>query len=448
MAASTTPSLFKDGIRFQDGTLQTTAATGGGTPGGSNGDIQFNNSGTFGGVTLVPLANGGTDADLSATGGANKVLKQSSVGGPVTVAALVSGDIPNNAANTSGTSSNVSGTPALPNGTTATTQTPGDNTTKLSTTAFVTAAIAAIPASPVLSVFGRTGAVVSATNDYAFGQLSGKAGLAQGGTNVDLSASGSATAFLAQDASHVVSARSIVAADVPNLPASIITSGQLALARGGTNADLSATGAASNFLRQNSSGAAITVVQPAFTDLSGALANSQMPTTFESAGIGYFNSFWGMAPPATGGSAIAITTAKLVYATQVLYPMTVRKIVFKVNTAVAASKVYIALYNSAGTLVANSSNGGAAGSSIAVVSTTLGTPFTINPGLYYVFVQADTTGISIDGNGFAANADTILNANAVRVGTATNGISGAAVPGTLGSLAAASNSIPHVLFEA
>lgn len=41
--------------------------------------------------------------------------------------------------NTSGTAANLSGTPALPNGTTATTQTVGDNTTKLATTAFVIA---------------------------------------------------------------------------------------------------------------------------------------------------------------------------------------------------------------------------------------------------------------------------------------------------------------------
>ena len=50
---------------------------------------------------------------------------------------LVSGDIPNNAANTTGTAANLSGTPTLPNGTTATTQTAGDNTTKLATDAFV-----------------------------------------------------------------------------------------------------------------------------------------------------------------------------------------------------------------------------------------------------------------------------------------------------------------------
>jgi len=52
-------------------------------------------------------------------------------------AALQSADIPNNAANTSGTASNLSGTPALPNGTTATTQSTGDNSTKIATTAYV-----------------------------------------------------------------------------------------------------------------------------------------------------------------------------------------------------------------------------------------------------------------------------------------------------------------------
>lgn len=46
--------------------------------------------------------------------------------------------------NTTGTAANLSGTPALPNGTTATTQSPGDNTTKLATDAFVQAAVAAV----------------------------------------------------------------------------------------------------------------------------------------------------------------------------------------------------------------------------------------------------------------------------------------------------------------
>ena len=54
---------------------------------------------------------------------------------------LVSGDIPNNAANTSGTAANLNGTPTLPNGTTATTQTAGDNSAKLATDGFVASSI-------------------------------------------------------------------------------------------------------------------------------------------------------------------------------------------------------------------------------------------------------------------------------------------------------------------
>lgn len=64
---------------------------------------------------------------------------------------------------------------------------------------------------------------------------------------------------------------------IPSLPASQITTGQLALARGGTNADLSATGGTHSFLKQASAGAAVTVVQPAFTDISGSVAATQLP---------------------------------------------------------------------------------------------------------------------------------------------------------------------------
>ncbi len=54
-----------------------------------------------------------------------------------------------------------------------------------------------LPANAVSSVFGRTGAVVAAANDYSFSQLSGAA----------------------------------VAAQIPNLDASKITTGQLATAQ-------------------------------------------------------------------------------------------------------------------------------------------------------------------------------------------------------------------------
>jgi hypothetical protein len=93
--------------------------------------------------------------------------------------ALVSGDIPNNAANTTGTSVNLSGTPALPNGTTATTQLALDSSTKLSTTSYVDLAVgvektralaaeavvlAAIPTSFAWNVEGNASGNLSLSN--------------------------------------------------------------------------------------------------------------------------------------------------------------------------------------------------------------------------------------------------------------------------------------------
>ena len=62
-----------------------------------------------------------------------------------------------------------------------------------------------------------------------------------------------------------------------NLAASDIASGQVALARGGTNADLSATGGAGQFLKQSTAGGAVSV---------GVLAASDMPGGIDAAKIG------------------------------------------------------------------------------------------------------------------------------------------------------------------
>src|ERR1700678_654533 len=80
MATSETASCFQLGVRFPDGTLQTTAFTGtgpGGVPGGSTGNVQGNNLGVVGGLPgstidfingLLSLAPTGTGAALSVTG--------------------------------------------------------------------------------------------------------------------------------------------------------------------------------------------------------------------------------------------------------------------------------------------------------------------------------------------------------------------------------------------
>lgn len=95
-------------------------------------------------------------------------------------------------------------------------------------------------------------------------------------TNSRLAGNTSSTKnFLTQTGTGSASAApvwgTIAAGDLPNHSTALLTSGQLALARGGTNADLSATGGASQVLKQASSGATITVGQLAFTDVSGTL---------------------------------------------------------------------------------------------------------------------------------------------------------------------------------
>ena len=61
--------------------------------------------------------------------------------------AMVAGDVPTLNQNTTGTAGGLSGAPALPNGTTGTTQSAGDSSTKLATTAFGTANFAAMSVS-------------------------------------------------------------------------------------------------------------------------------------------------------------------------------------------------------------------------------------------------------------------------------------------------------------
>lgn len=62
-------------------------------PGGNTGDIQYNNGGVLGGETLVPLAHGGTNADLSASGSSTAFLAQNA-SHVVSARSLVETDIP------------------------------------------------------------------------------------------------------------------------------------------------------------------------------------------------------------------------------------------------------------------------------------------------------------------------------------------------------------------
>jgi hypothetical protein len=75
----------------------------------------------------------------------------------------------NNSVLVSGSAGALSMSTALPNGVTGTTQSNGDNSTRLATDQFVQSAL--VGAGLVTSVFGRAGAVVAQSGDYTFAQI-------------------------------------------------------------------------------------------------------------------------------------------------------------------------------------------------------------------------------------------------------------------------------------
>ncbi|MDH4139023.1 MAG: hypothetical protein OEV43_00435, partial [Coriobacteriia bacterium] len=155
------------------------------------------NSGT------VALARGGLAADISTTGGAGHVLKQTSAGGAVSVAALVATDLPTH----NHVASNItSGTLALSVG-------------------------------GLAADISTTGGAVHYLKQTAAG------------------AAVSVAAIAATDL------------PTHNHVASNITSGTLALSIGGLAADISTTGGAVHFLKQTSAGAAVSVAAVAATDI-------------------------------------------------------------------------------------------------------------------------------------------------------------------------------------
>lgn len=220
-----------------------------------------------------------------------------------------------------------------------------------------------------------------------------KVPLANGGTNADLSATGSATAVLAQDASHIVSARALVAADIPSLDASKITSGVLAGAQGGTPL----------------------IPSPGYMLLPWKRYNSTSNYTTSALAA---NGVWGVL--VNIDEMITVNSAHACIA---------------VNTAGATGNFYIGIYDTSGNrlvqlkfAIANNTTG-----VVAATITTAG--YILVPGTYiYVFgSEVSSANLTISGMEIANTALSLrgmLNTASTRVGFKTTQISGGNLPGS------------------
>lgn len=216
----------------------------------------------------------------------------------------------------------------------------------------------------------------------AFTDITGTVALAQGGTGVDLSAGGGTTMVLAQNASHVISARNLVAADIPSLAASIITSGALALARGGTAVDLSAGGGTTMVLAQDASHV-VSARNLVAADIPSLASRTEVLTNKDLTGVTTGNKLsvlnaQGAVGPFTGNST-----------DQVAYTFTL--LANTIDTSAKAVKIRVGLIHASGT-----------------VSTTL-----------KIFINGVNAAIATSGT--VASQSIAMEAQILRTGTTTGG---------------------------
>lgn len=212
-----------------------------------------------------------------------------------------------------------------------------------------------------------------------------------------------------------VSLRALVAADIPNLPASKITSGVLAPARGGVAQSVS-TG-----------------------DLGFLSAGS---TEIANAPNALLNNNWSVGTTANVLRVHAFTLQKRCRVTNAIINR-------GTTTASGKNSVY-AIYDSGKNLVFQTPAFDAGTSGILSQAVTSG-PFTLDPGTYYFAAAADAT--TVNSMIFSAvpdiNIKALLNQNIVRIGTAANAMASLVMPSTLGTITAgaASLGLPIVFFE-
>jgi hypothetical protein len=231
------------------------------------------NSGTWNANIITP-AKGGTGSNLSATGGANQVLQQSTLGGNITVAQLSAANLSNG----------TSGSGALLLATSPTLITPNLGTPSAGTLTNCTGLPLSTGTTGTLSITnGGTGSNLSATGGanqvLQQSTLGGNITVAQlSAANLSNGTSGSGALLLATSPTLITPNLGTPSAgtltNCTGLPLSTGTTGTLSITNGGTGSNLSATGGANQVLQQSTLGGNITVAQLSAANLSNGTSGS------------------------------------------------------------------------------------------------------------------------------------------------------------------------------
>ena len=169
--------------------------------------------------------------------------------------------------------------------------------------------------------------------------------------------------------------------------------------------------------------------------------------TVDTAGEGFF--FGGIVYAKGSNISSAFNSgANVVVTDQFVLPFraTVRKIVFEVTTLSVGAFASVGLYSADGnTLLVHT--GAVSTTTTGNKSTTLGTPVTLEPGIY-VLARTYSDG-TIVCRGFTTSGTTrgFLNQNANRVGDAANASSSGVLPATLGAITPGADNLIVALFE-